>query len=295
MDADEDYDDNDSQEYDEYRNRRDHWILIDYDTNLLPPPPAVYGIDYLIHINKGEDRTVADVIAAKVNVFCVVKTVAGRHEFRARRVKETWGKRCDKLLFLSTAPDEYLPAVTLSTEEDKLWDREREGFEYIYQYHVDKADWFLMIDDNTYVIMENLKYMLLSHFSSEAVYFGCALEDIQEKRLAFDPGYVLSKTAIEKLAKRSHLCNSTSDLLIVVLGECVRTLDIKAVDSRDSVGRGRLIPFKPPELKMASDGASDYAISFHNVTHSYLNLMEFFVYHLRPFGIVANYTLPESV
>ena len=57
-------------------------------------------------------------------VLCWVLTTGGAHEKKAKHVKATWGKRCDKLLFVSSEANATLPAIKFEgfkESRDTLW------------------------------------------------------------------------------------------------------------------------------------------------------------------------------
>ena len=102
--------------------------------------------------NKNEiDRTLADEMFDKVRVLCWVMTNPDNHKTKAIYVKNTWGKRCNKLLFMSSETDLELGAVALPVDEgrDNLWDKTKSAFQYVYRNHFDDADWFLKADDDS--------------------------------------------------------------------------------------------------------------------------------------------------
>ena len=207
------------------------------------------------HEHAGEGVIAKD-LAKKVRVLCWIMTNPANHKAKARHVKATWASRCNKYLFMSSQADESLPAVGLPVTEGRseLWAKTRAAFQYIYQHHRDDADWFIKADDDTYVIVENLRYFLSSQNSSDAVYFGCRFKPyVTQGYMSGGAGYVLSREALirfgEKGVAKSHPSNcleaSSHDPEDVNMGLCMEALGVKAGDSRDSLKRGRFFPFIP--------------------------------------------------
>jgi glycoprotein-N-acetylgalactosamine 3-beta-galactosyltransferase len=74
-----------------------------------------------------------------------------------------------------------------------------------YEHHKDDADWFMKADDDTYVILENLRYFLRDYKSSDPVYFGHHFKPIvKQGYYSGGAGYVLSKEALTRLAKKGR-------------------------------------------------------------------------------------------
>ena len=78
-------------------------------------------------------------------------TTPAYHLTRAIHVKSTWGRRCDKLVFMSTKDDPSLPSVGLAVPEDRphLWAKTKEGMKYVYENYFEDYDWFFKADDDT--------------------------------------------------------------------------------------------------------------------------------------------------
>ncbi|TMW55161.1 hypothetical protein Poli38472_013923 [Pythium oligandrum] len=100
-----------------------------------------------------------------VRVLCWVNTYHKNHEKRLRSIKNTWGKKCDKLVFMSDQEDLDIPTVRIAAPplHEMLWQKHREIVRTILrEYKDEKFDWVFKCDDDTFLFVENLKKYLLS-------------------------------------------------------------------------------------------------------------------------------------
>ena len=105
---------------------------------------------------------------------------------------------------MSSKSDSELPTVKLNVSEgrDNLWAKTKSAFRYVYQNHFEDYDWFVKADDDTYMIIENLRYLLNDHNSSDPVYFGRKFKPyIKQGYMSGGAGYVLSKEAVRRLVE----------------------------------------------------------------------------------------------
>lgn len=129
---------------------------------------------------KHEDKQVT----SGQKILCWVMTIDRRENLeKSKAVVETWGKRCDKLLLvrngtkleLSSSPDKVESVLTLPIKHESrkgLWLKVQQAFKFIYKQYLNDYDWFLKTDDDTYVLVENLRDFLSKHSANERAHFG---------------------------------------------------------------------------------------------------------------------------
>lgn len=80
----------------------------------------------------------------------MVMTHPDNHRKKAIHVKDTWGRRCNKIVFISSKIDLQLDTVVLPFNESRgiLWRKTRESFKYLYEHYLDDYDWFMKADDD---------------------------------------------------------------------------------------------------------------------------------------------------
>ena len=168
------------------------------------------------------------------------------HDARAKYVKQTWGKRCDKLLFFSDTVDTQLETIDLKVGRGRggLRNKTVMALDLLYKEYVHDYDWFMKADDDTFVIVENLRYLLSEHSPSDPVWFGHRFKRVvSQGYLSGGAGYVLSRKALQKFGTRPTDCISIRGAEDVELGRCMQKLGVKIGDSRDAFGKSRFHSF----------------------------------------------------
>lgn len=222
----------------------------------------------------GEDSHIADELYKKVRILCWVMTGPNNLEKKARHVKSTWTRHCNMVIFMSSVDDPDFPTVGLGTKEgrDQLYWKTIRAFHYAYEHHVDEADWFLKADDDTYVIVDNLRLTLANHTPDEPIYFGCRFKPfVKQGYMSGGAGYVLSKEALKRFVEgfKSETCTHASSIEDLELGRCMEKMGVAAGDSRDSLQRGTFHPFVPEQHLSAK-----YPKSFWYWSYSYYPIVE---------------------
>ncbi|KAH8251343.1 hypothetical protein KR032_008462 [Drosophila birchii] len=263
------------------------------------------------------NNCVAQQMFRSVRILCLIITWPKGYMKGVKAISETWGRHCNRVVYYSKSRLSGLAGaetvgLNVSDERSKLWGKTKAAFRHAYRHYGQEADWFYKADDDTYAIMENMRYMLRPYSPDTPIYFGSVFNLTSHVYMSGGAGYVLSRKAVELLVNataENTLCQSgdigTEDL---EMGRCMRILNVTVGDSRDLFGRHRffslileyfLIPEDKNELwlytyllhscKRGVRCVSTYSISVHNVSPHEMHFLETILYEARPYGLIAGH------
>ncbi|CAF0808389.1 unnamed protein product [Brachionus calyciflorus] len=246
----------------------------------------------------------------KATIFCIILTNPKNFATRTLAVHDTWAKECDNHKFITVIPKPYLKFANIKRQSieseypfnllqprghykenyKNLTSKVISAFLDIYKRY-SNYDWYLKADDDTFIMMDNLRSFLKDKRSYQPGTFGFNLKTWQSG----GAGYVFSHHSLQKFGsnyeKNSSFCVNTGTEDLDMIG-CFRNLNINQSKTEDSLGRERFhllsindhwygVPFKwvhDYALVPVKDGkmcCSDQSISFHYIDHKLMRRMHF--------------------
>ena len=182
-----------------------------------------------------------------------------------------------------------------------LWPKTRAAWKYIYENHADDADWFIKTEDDTYLVLENLRNFLSKYDTNEPHYFGWYFT-LEGGYNCNGAAYVFSKKTLKdfyELMKDPNKCSTNNSKEDVAVGACLRNAPIETIpgDTRDEYERETFHPlnltdhFDLPsnnwlhsydkwKNRNGKECCSDHSISFHHISSKEMYVLDYLIYDL---------------
>jgi glycoprotein-N-acetylgalactosamine 3-beta-galactosyltransferase len=201
-------------------------------------------------------------------IFCMILTSQKNLKSRVKLVYDKWAHKCSMHKFITVIPNEMLPdsqvhsdgaieyhngyhilqppKLNSTTDKyDKLTDKSFLTMQYISKTY-QEFDWFIKADDDTYILVDNLREFLSTKNASQPVTYGYDFKVIVDYGYHSGGGsYVLSREAITRLQLKLDAdyksCQNTGTEDVDV-ARCLRGLGVFPNKSIDEQGRERFHP-----------------------------------------------------
>lgn len=142
-----------------------------------------------------------------------------------------------------------------------LTEKSREILQFLYLTEIDKYGWFLKADDDTYFILENLRYFLQGLDMDQPAYLGYQLEPtwFDSPYMSGGAGYVFNRAGLKLLVERGlqtkGMCQEKGSFEDLEVGRCAVKSGVTIYSSLDKFERETFhpdnindyIPGPPPE------------------------------------------------
>ena len=163
------------------------------------------------------------------------------HNSRVEAINQTWGKGLLNLLYFTDATEENDNRFLKLTRKNNYKFAYLKTIEGIKHFITKErvSDWYVICDDDTYIIYENLIKFLENKNSDKAVLFGEVSNTWPIDRSLYyclgGGGYVMSRRAIEqiytKILENPKLKGYCTDYTDVIVGQICRDKKIELIHS----------------------------------------------------------------
>lgn len=191
------------------------------------------------------NRRVADDVSRHVRLLCWIPTREKYVATRLKAVQTTWARRCDKTLYFMTNPsNKSLDVITMDIPDIRqtLTDKTVYAHTYLYKHYLDDFDWFLKADDDTYVIVENLKFLLSKFNQTTPGYIGSQFKHFAPQGyMSGGAGYALNAMGIKTIVENGYQipgrCRLKGGAEDIETGRCAYKAGISTFNQLDVNGK----------------------------------------------------------
>lgn len=155
--------------------------------------------------HKQQLNIIPEVTATKppYRILCWVLTDPNDLERRTKYVRDTWARRCDKMLFMSSAHNDSFPTIGLNVTAGRnhIGAKAKAAWLYIYEHYRNDAEYFLKGDPDTYFVVDNLRRYLATRDPAVPEFFGhrLYLKGANVTYVSGGSGLVISRESLERL------------------------------------------------------------------------------------------------
>ncbi|XP_052250815.1 glycoprotein-N-acetylgalactosamine 3-beta-galactosyltransferase 1-like isoform X2 [Dreissena polymorpha] len=250
----------------------------------------------------------------RMRILCIILT-SGESQDKMNAVNGTWSKRCDKKLFVYSSAIEsplspYTIHLPVPESYEHLTGKVRKTLEFVYQQCNDSFDWILKCDDDTFIVMDNLRHMLAGLDPQKPAYLGFRLNPAFGKYDEYVPrgymsggaGYVINSRALHDVVNtgfKRGACREDGGDEDVEMGKCLDAAGVPMHSTLDSEGKetfhlqslhyhltlkNETVLQQPPKDALNSGPwgekcCSNYPVSFHYVKPVEMYMFEYLLYN----------------
>ncbi|KAI0213497.1 Glycoprotein-N-acetylgalactosamine 3-beta-galactosyltransferase 1-B [Lamellibrachia satsuma] len=239
----------------------------------------------------------------------MIMTTPGGWLQKAYAVRETWARRCDvTTFFYSRDAGNITGARPLDVPEGRnhLTGKTMAALRLSFNEQRESIDWFLKGDDDTYIIMENLRHYLAQFDPNKPHYVGGRSMDlIRNGYNGGGAGYLLSHEAARLVVERGTevRCPQDGSIEDLDMGRCLAKFGIVPKNTHDSQDRYLFHCDHPIKLLAGTGNApsvytysrgnrtfgnplglrvmSPETISFHYMDPAHIFMYDFLLYDLH--------------
>ncbi|KAL3874504.1 hypothetical protein ACJMK2_037513, partial [Sinanodonta woodiana] len=201
------------------------------------------------------DESGAIELYEKIRVICIILTTEKDMSTKLAAVNNTWARRCNKHFFIMTTKLHKADIISSEYADIRmnLIHKVRSAFEFIHDKYIDEVDWVFKADDDTYAIIENLRFLLSHYNASKPGYLGFIFDKyVTNGYMSGGAGYVISRQGIKQLVQNGIRENKCPVLKTKEnpelsedqeIGRCLANNQVPRLNSRDVYGRDTFHPY----------------------------------------------------